>query len=97
MTRLTVPGQLDLEYRFSATANDGKAISQKNYISGEELEYLDDTLGRLPRAETTANSGQPRWCSPVGSIHVSGNEKARISKAGRGHDSRQEPSGPTQN
>ena len=45
MTRLTVPGQLDLEYRFSATANGGKAISQmkyipqKNYISGEELKY----------------------------------------------------------
>ena len=34
MTRLTVPGQLDLEYRFSATANDNKAISQKNYIRG---------------------------------------------------------------
>ena len=54
MTRLTVPGQLDLEYRFSATANDNKAISQKNYISGEELEYQYDSLGRLSRAETTA-------------------------------------------
>ncbi len=62
MTRLTVPGQLDLEYRFSATANDGKLISQKNYITGEELEYQYDTLGRLSRAETTANSGSaPQW------------------------------------
>ena len=62
MTRLTVPGQLDLEYRFSATANDNKAISQKNYISGEELEYQYDSLGRLSRAETTVNSGSaPQW------------------------------------
>ena len=62
MTRLTVPGQLDLEYRFSATANDNKAISQKNYISGEELEYQYDSLGRLSRAKTTANSGSaPQW------------------------------------
>jgi len=37
MTRLTVPGQLDLEYRFSANANDGKLTSQKNFITGEEL------------------------------------------------------------
>ena len=60
--RLTVPGQLDLEYRFSATANDNKAISQKNYISGEELEYQYDSLGRLSRAETTTNSGSaPQW------------------------------------
>ena len=62
MTRLTVPGQLDLEYRFSATANDNKAISQNNYISGEELEYQYDSLGRLSRAETTASSGSaPQW------------------------------------
>ena len=60
MTRLTVPGQLDLEYRF--TANDNKAVSQKNYISGEELEYQYDSLGRLSRAEITANSGSaPQW------------------------------------
>ncbi|MBY0505371.1 MAG: RHS repeat-associated core domain-containing protein [Bryobacteraceae bacterium] len=62
LTRLTVPGQLDLEYCFSATANDGRATSQKNYISGEELEYQYDSLGRLTKAETTANSGAaPQW------------------------------------
>ena len=62
MTRLTVPGPLDLEYRFSATANDGRATSQKNYLSGEELEYQYDSLGRLSRAETTVNSGSaPQW------------------------------------
>ncbi|MBY0505376.1 MAG: hypothetical protein K2X03_15790 [Bryobacteraceae bacterium] len=62
LTRLTVPGQLDLEYCFSATANDGRATSQKNYISGEELEYQYDSLGRLTKAETTANSGSvPQW------------------------------------
>ena len=48
MTRLTVPGQLDLEYRFSATANDNKAISQKNYISGEELEYQQLRKNTVP-------------------------------------------------
>ncbi|MBY0505373.1 MAG: hypothetical protein K2X03_15775 [Bryobacteraceae bacterium] len=62
LTRLTVPGQLDFEYRFSATANDGRATSQKDYISGDELEYQYDSLGRLTRAETTANSGTaPQW------------------------------------
>jgi RHS repeat-associated protein len=57
MTRLTIPGQLDREYRFSASANDGKATSQKDYISGEEVEYQYDSLGRLSSAETTGAGG----------------------------------------
>ena len=63
MTRITVPGQLDLGYRF--TANNNKAVSQKNYISGEELAYQYDSLGRLSRAEITANSGSAsKWGLP---------------------------------
>ena len=62
LTRLTVPGQLDRGYSFSATNNDGKATFQKDYISGEELEYQYDSLGRLTKAETTVNSGSaPQW------------------------------------
>jgi hypothetical protein len=57
LTRLTVPGQIDREYRFSASANDGKATSQKDYISGEEVEYQYDSLGRLSSAETTGAGG----------------------------------------
>ncbi len=57
MTRLTIPGQIDREYRFSATANDGKATSQKDYVTGEELEYQYDSLGRLANAETTGAGG----------------------------------------
>ena len=57
MTRQTIAGQVDIEYRFSATQNDGRITHRKDWISGEEVAYLYDTLGRMTSASTTG----PEW------------------------------------
>ncbi|MBI4910107.1 MAG: hypothetical protein HY820_41200 [Acidobacteria bacterium] len=57
MTRLTVAGQFDLEYRFPATTNNGQITSMKNWTTGEEVNYSYDSLGRLTDAATTG----PEW------------------------------------
>jgi len=53
MTRLTTvqegyPGgtPLDMEYRYSATQNDGRITQSKDWVSGEEVTYQYDTLQR---------------------------------------------------
>jgi RHS repeat-associated protein len=57
LTRLTVPGVIDHEYRFSATQNNGHITQRKDWISGEEITYQYDSLQRLISAETTG----PEW------------------------------------
>lgn len=47
------PPRTDVEYRYSATANDGRITQMKNWVTGEEMNYSYDTLGRLSLAETT--------------------------------------------
>jgi len=54
MTRMTKGSLIDVEYRFSATANDGKIVSQKNWLSGEDVTYQYDELERLISDATTA-------------------------------------------
>jgi RHS repeat-associated protein len=53
MTRITVAGVLDQEYRFSDTANNGRITQKKDWVSGEEVSYQYDSLNRLISAETT--------------------------------------------
>jgi hypothetical protein len=57
MTRLTITGQVDIQYSFSASQNDGRITQRKDWISGEEVTYLHDTLGRMTSAATTG----PEW------------------------------------
>jgi RHS repeat-associated protein len=57
LTRITKPGAMDLEYRYSATANDGRITSQKDWVSGEEVVFQYDSLKRLIRAESVG----PEW------------------------------------
>jgi len=57
LTRITVAGQMDVEYRYSATQNNGQITQMKNWISGEEVNYTYDALGRLSAASTTG----PEW------------------------------------
>ena len=57
MTRLTIPGALDMEYRYSATQNNGQITQQKDWITGEEVTYQYDSLQRLISAVTTG----PEW------------------------------------
>ena len=54
MTRLTVPSVLDMEYTFHATQNNGRITKQKNWTSGEEVNYTYDSLNRLLTAATTS-------------------------------------------
>jgi len=56
MTRMTKGSLIDVEYRFSATVNDGKILSQKNWLSGEDVTYQYDELERLISASTTAGT-----------------------------------------
>jgi RHS repeat-associated protein len=56
LTRIQGLG-LNIEYRFSATQNDGKITQQKNWVSGEEVTYQYDELERLSSASTTG----PEW------------------------------------
>ncbi len=51
-----MPG-LDLEYRYSGTANDGKLTQAKDWVTGEDVTYQYDALGRLIAAATTG----PEW------------------------------------
>ncbi len=57
MTRITVPGVLDQEYRFSETQNNERITQKKDWISGEEISYQYDSLNRLISAATTG----PEW------------------------------------
>jgi RHS repeat-associated protein len=56
MTRMTKGSFIDVEYRFSTTQNDGKILSQKNWLTGEDVTYQYDQLERLISASTTNNS-----------------------------------------
>ncbi|MGE5648368.1 MAG: RHS repeat-associated core domain-containing protein [Acidobacteriota bacterium] len=47
------PPSMDLEYRYSPTANDGRITQMLNRMTGEEVNYQYDSLGRLSLAETT--------------------------------------------
>ena len=60
LTRLTVPGVIDHEYRFSATQNDGRITQRKDWVSGEEITYQYDSLNRLISAQTTGPVEQLR-------------------------------------
>lgn len=60
LTRITGLG-VDLEYRYSATQNDGKITQQKNWASGEEVTYLYDELERLSSAATTSTAWGLSW------------------------------------
>lgn len=61
MTRLTqtVGGvtKMDMEYRFSATQNNGRITQSMDWVSGEEVTYSYDALQRLIAASTTG----PNW------------------------------------
>jgi hypothetical protein len=57
MTRLTIPGAMDMEYRYSSSQNNGQITQQKDWVTGEEVSYQYDSLQRLISAVTTG----PEW------------------------------------
>ncbi len=46
MTRITVAGVLEQEYRFSDTANNGRITQKKDWVSEEEVSYQYDVSVR---------------------------------------------------
>ena len=65
MTRLTsaVNGSnaLDIGYEFpTGNANNGKIAYQQDYVSGERVQYLYDSIQRLQKAETV-QAGGTQW------------------------------------
>src|SRR5436189_1268377 len=61
LTRLTMNGaygsNVDLEYRYSATQNNGQITQSKDWITGEEVTHTYDALNRLIASSTT----DPSW------------------------------------
>jgi YD repeat-containing protein len=60
LTRQTVTGSgplMDVEYRYSATQNNGRITHQKDWVVNEEVAYQYDSLQRLISAVTTG----PEW------------------------------------
>jgi len=53
---------VDLEYRFSATQNNGQITQFKDWMTGEEVTYAYDSLSRLISASTTG----PEWGQSYG-------------------------------
>ena len=47
---------MNLHYTYSATQNHGKITTQKDKLSGEDVQYTYRTLNRLIAASTTAAS-----------------------------------------
>src|SRR6266404_104016 len=61
LKQVTVPGALDMEYRYTANQNNGQIWQQKDWISGEEVNYSYDGLQRLISAVTTDSPNWPQW------------------------------------
>ena len=52
-TTLGAAVKMDMQYTFSATANDGRITKSTDWVSGEEVSYQYDALNRLITAATT--------------------------------------------
>ncbi len=100
LTRQTVAGVMDMEYRYPAQ-NNGRITQSKDYITGEEVTYTYDSLQRLISAMTTGpewgqsftydgfgnllNQTVTKGSAPSMSLLVSGTNN-RITSAGFGYD-----------
>jgi len=62
MTRQTVTGQMDIEYFYSATNNDGRLTGTRDAISGEKVLYRYDELGRMICARQYTTDPLPAHC-----------------------------------
>jgi RHS repeat-associated protein len=56
----TGPAAMHIQYEYPAL-NDGRIAKRTNAISGEEVNYTYDSLGRLATAYTTAEQGSNAW------------------------------------
>ncbi len=55
-------GSLSIGYNYSTTGNNnGKIVSQHDYVSGEDITYTYDSLNRLATAVTSDNPSVTQW------------------------------------
>jgi RHS repeat-associated protein len=57
MTRQTVPGMMDMQYVYTAGADNGRVTSTIDGVMGETVNYTYDTVNRLTNAASTAPGG----------------------------------------
>ncbi|MBK9169629.1 MAG: RHS repeat-associated core domain-containing protein [Bryobacterales bacterium] len=57
LTRIQQGSGFHLEYRYAASGNNGRVTQQKDWVSGEEINYSYDVWNRLSAAQTTG----PEW------------------------------------
>ena len=57
MTRQTVSGMMDMEYVYTAGANNGRIGSSVDHVLNETVNYTYDALNRLTLAETAGSGG----------------------------------------
>ncbi len=57
-------GSVNQEYKYSASANDGKLWRKKDHVSGEEVEYQYDTIHRLASAGVLAGTAPGQEWTP---------------------------------
>jgi RHS repeat-associated protein len=60
VTQINAPG-VSIQYTYPGGPNIGKISKQKDLVSGEEVQYSYDALGRLISAQTTSGSQGPPW------------------------------------
>ena len=66
MTRQTVAGLMDMEYRYPTGQNNGRITQAKDWVTGEEVTYTYDAVQRLVAAETTADAQSGGWGTSYG-------------------------------
>jgi YD repeat-containing protein len=54
-------GNLNVQYSYSATQNNGKILSRTDAVSGEQVTYTYDALNRLASAVTSDNPAVTQW------------------------------------
>ncbi len=57
LTRMTVPGMMDMQYVYAAGANNGRITQSIDGIGGETVNYSHDALNRL----TAAGAANGTW------------------------------------
>ena len=63
LTRVTTTGAgdgIDFQYTYLQTSNNGKISQSQDNITGEQVTYAYDVLGRLISAVTTDNPNVPQ-------------------------------------
>jgi hypothetical protein len=85
MTRETAGTLMNFEYTFDAEMNDGRVTRRKDHVSGEDVVYLYDSLGRLTSPdpyEASAGAGDPGSWNRYAYAYMGGDPVNKIDPLG---------------